>query len=99
MIIAIAGLVAGLIGLGFVFYLVAGGLASFAVSKGLPASYGAAIGNVLTLLLVVVMISATLMTIAERKWSALIQNRIGCNRIRVAGSALAGIPFFIADAV
>jgi NADH-quinone oxidoreductase subunit H len=99
MIIAIAGLVAGLIGLGFVFYLVAGGVASFAVSKGLPASYGAAIGNVVTLLLVVVMISATLMTIAERKWSALIQNRIGCNRIRVAGSALAGIPFFIADAV
>jgi NADH-quinone oxidoreductase subunit H len=99
MIIVLGALVVALIGLGFVFYVVAGGLAVVATRLGLPAQYGAAIGNVLMLLLVVVMISATLLTIAERKWSALIQNRIGANRIRVAGSALGGIPFFIADAV
>jgi NADH-quinone oxidoreductase subunit H len=62
-------------------------------------AYGAAIANLLTLLLVVVMISATLLSVAERKWSALIQNRIGANRIRVFGSALGGIPFVIADAL
>jgi NADH-quinone oxidoreductase subunit H len=37
--------------------------------------------------------------VAERKWAALIQNRIGANRIRVFGSALGGIPFLVADAL
>jgi NADH-quinone oxidoreductase subunit H len=50
-------------------------------------------------MLVVLMISASLLTVAERKWAALIQNRIGANRIRVFGSALGGIPFLIADAL
>jgi NADH-quinone oxidoreductase subunit H len=45
------------------------------------------------------MITGSLLSVAERKWSALIQNRIGANRIRVFGSALGGIPFLLADAV
>jgi NADH-quinone oxidoreductase subunit H len=100
MIIVLAALLAGLVGLAYAFYLAAGGLAwVFATQLGAPAEWGASVANLVTLLLVVVMISATLLTIAERKWSALIQNRIGCNRIRVFGSSLAGIPFFVADAV
>ena len=66
---------------------------------GLPPAFGAAVANLLTLMLVVLMISASLLTVAERKWSALMQDRIGANRIRVFGSALGGIPFLIADAL
>jgi NADH-quinone oxidoreductase subunit H len=62
-------------------------------------SYGVAVGNVLTLLMVVVMISGSLLTVAERKWSALLQNRIGANRITVAGNPLGGIPYLAADAL
>jgi NADH-quinone oxidoreductase subunit H len=51
------------------------------------------------MLLVVVMVPGSLLSVAERKWSALIQNRIGANRIRVGGSSLGGIPFLIADAL
>jgi NADH-quinone oxidoreductase subunit H len=61
--------------------------------------YGASIANVLTLMLTVMMISASLLTVAERKWSALMQNRIGANRIKVFGSAFGGIPFLLADAL
>jgi NADH-quinone oxidoreductase subunit H len=99
MIVVLAALLAGLVGLAWLFYLAAGGLAAGFARLGWPAQYGAAVANVVTLMLVAVMISGTLLTIAERKWSALIQNRVGCNRIRVFGSALGGIPFFIADAV
>jgi NADH-quinone oxidoreductase subunit H len=100
MIIVLGALLAGLVGLSYVFYLAAGGLAwVFATKLGAPPAWGAAVANLLTLLLVVVMISGTLLSVAERKWSALIQNRVGCNRIRVFGSALGGIPFVLADAV
>jgi NADH-quinone oxidoreductase subunit H len=51
------------------------------------------------MMLVVLMIPGSLLSVAERKWSALIQNRVGCNRIRVFGSALGGIPFLVADAL
>jgi NADH-quinone oxidoreductase subunit H len=99
MIVVLGALLAALVGLSWLFYLAAGGLAVLFARLGLPPQHGVAVANVLTLMLVVVMISATLLTIAERKWSALIQNRIGANRIRVFGSALGGIPFFIADAI
>jgi NADH-quinone oxidoreductase subunit H len=100
MIIALSVLLASLIGLSYLFYLAAGGLAwVFATKLGAPPAFGAAIANILTLMLVVMMISGSLLTVAERKWSALIQNRIGANRIRVFGSALGGIPFLLADAV
>jgi NADH-quinone oxidoreductase subunit H len=45
------------------------------------------------------MTSAALLTVAERKWSAMIQNRIGANRIKVFGFAWGGIPFLAADAI
>ncbi len=100
MIIALAALLAGLVALSYVFYLAAGGLAwVFATKLGAPPAWGAAIANLLTLMLVVLMLPGSLLSVAERKWSALIQNRVGCNRIRVFGSALGGIPFLLADAV
>jgi NADH-quinone oxidoreductase subunit H len=100
MVVLIGALLAGLAGLSALFYLAAGGLAYvFAEYLGAPPSFGAAIANVLTLMLVVMMVSGSLLTVAERKWSAMIQNRIGANRIRVMGSALGGIPFLAADAL
>src|SRR6266540_2436901 len=99
MIVILAALLAALVGLSAAFYLGAGALAVKFAGWGLPPQYGATIVNVVTLLLVVVMVPGSLLSVAERKWSALIQNRIGANRIRVFGSALGGIPFLIADAV
>jgi NADH-quinone oxidoreductase subunit H len=60
---------------------------------------GITIGNLVTLMLVVLMISGSLLTVAERKWSALLQNRIGANRITVGGHPLGGIPYLLADAL
>jgi NADH-quinone oxidoreductase subunit H len=37
--------------------------------------------------------------VAERKWSALLQNRTGANRIKVFGNPLGGIPYLAADAL
>lgn len=100
MVVFFGGLLIALAGLSALFYLAAGGLAYvFAEYLGAPPSFGAAIANVLTLMLVVMMISGSLLTVAERKWSAMIQNRIGANRIRVFGSALGGIPYLAADAL
>jgi NADH-quinone oxidoreductase subunit H len=99
MLILIGAVLAGLVALSGGFYLAAGGLASLFAALGAPAAYGAAIANVVTLMLVVMMISGSLLTVAERKWSALMQNRIGANRIKVLGTSLGGIPFLLADAL
>jgi NADH-quinone oxidoreductase subunit H len=100
MIALLAGSAVALAVLSWVNYLLAGWLAyAFARWFDVPPSYGAAVANVLTLMLGVVMTTAGLLTTAERKWSAMIQNRIGANRIRVFGSALGGIPFLLADAL
>ncbi len=100
MIVLIAVVLVGLAGLCAAFYLAAGGLGYvFVRTLGIPASYGAAIANVVTLMLVVMMVSASLLTVAERKWSAMMQNRIGANRIRIFGTALGGIPYLAADAL
>jgi NADH-quinone oxidoreductase subunit H len=48
------------------------------------------VANVVLLMLVIVMTTAAALSVAERKWSALIQNRIGPNRIRVFGNPLGG---------
>jgi NADH-quinone oxidoreductase subunit H len=80
-------------------YRAAGGLAAVFAAQGWPPEYGAAISNVVFILLVVQMITASALTIGERKWSAMIQNRIGPNRIRVFGSSLGGMPFLLADAL
>jgi NADH-quinone oxidoreductase subunit H len=100
MCITFAVLGAVFVALGGAFYKAAAGLAwVFAEHLGLPAEWGAGIANVLTLMFVVLMVSASLLSVAERKWSALIQNRIGANRITVFGNPLGGIPFLLADAV
>ena len=99
MIVVLAALLVTLVVASWAFYLAAGWLAVGFAWLGLPPSFGATIANVVTLMLVVLMLTAGLLTVAERKWSALIQNRVGANRIRVFGSALGGIPFFVADAL
>src|SRR6202022_2121311 len=60
------------------------------------------IGNIVALILVLVMVTATLLTMADRKWSALMQDRVGPNRARLnvpglRDKALAGLPHILAD--
>jgi NADH-quinone oxidoreductase subunit H len=63
---------------------------------------GSHLTNILFLVLGFVMIIATLLTLAERKWSAMMQDRIGPNRARIGlpvlkNMPLAGIPHIAAD--
>jgi NADH-quinone oxidoreductase subunit H len=112
MSLTLALLVGFLIVLSWAFYWVAGGLGIFfnwlSIQFGWnpegtisPFAFhaGVSVGNVLTLMMVVLMISGSLLTVAERKWSALMQNRIGANRITVAGNPLGGLPYLLADAL
>ncbi|HTP24528.1 MAG TPA: complex I subunit 1 family protein [Anaeromyxobacteraceae bacterium] len=64
---------------------------------GAPPTVGAGIANVVLLMGGVVMTTAAALTIGERKWSAMIQNRIGPNRIRLFGQSVGGIFFLLAD--
>jgi NADH-quinone oxidoreductase subunit H len=88
-----------LVGLCYAVYRGAGAAADGFASLGWPPSYGAALVNVVFVLLVFQMITASALTVGERKWSAMIQNRVGPNRIRVFGLTLGGMPFLIADAL
>lgn len=55
--------------------------------------------NVLILMLMMVMVIATLLTMAERKWSAWFQDRVGPNRARLPfiNSPLGGLPHIATD--
>src|SRR5512137_2793147 len=112
MSLTLALLVGFLIVLSWAFYWAAGGLGILCNWASIQLGWnpegtispfafhvGATLGNVLTLMMVVLMISGSLLTVAERKWSALLQNRIGANRITVAGNPLGGIPYLLADAL
>ena len=82
-----------------VVYFAVAAVEAFATSHGAPPTYGAAIANVVILMVGIVMTTGAALTVAERKWSAMIQNRIGPNRIRVLGSSAGGIFFLAADAL
>ncbi|XXF75757.1 NADH-quinone oxidoreductase subunit H [Myxococcaceae bacterium GXIMD 01537] len=94
---------------GLIVALFAGGMAATYAVGGLAEQYlfaGASrLTNIVFLLLVFVMIIATMLTLAERKWSALMQDRIGPNRARFSiipglkDAPLAGLPHVITDAL
>jgi NADH-quinone oxidoreductase subunit H len=70
----------------------------FSVSWGLSQ----AIGTIVSLILILVMITATLLTMGDRKWSALMQDRVGPNRARLPipglrDKPLKGLPHILAD--
>jgi NADH-quinone oxidoreductase subunit H len=89
--------------------LILGGIASLAAAAYLVGylaekvfTGGSHLTNILFLVLGFVMIIATLLTLAERKWSAMMQDRIGPNRARIGlpvlkNMPLAGIPHIAAD--
>src|ERR1700687_6449301 len=77
--------------LGMVVVVIAGGMATaYFLARGAEhlCPGAGSLTNILILMLVFVMGIATLLTMAERKWSAMIQDRIGPNRARVGPSGL-----------
>ena len=75
------------------------------VGDQIPLDWGLspALGTIFALMLVLVMITATLLTMADRKWSALMQDRVGPNRARLSiipglkDRPLHGLPHILAD--
>jgi NADH-quinone oxidoreductase subunit H len=98
--LVIGAVLVGLVGLFYAFYALAALGAKGAVALGFPGFFGSAIVNAVTLMAVTLMTVAALLTVAERKWSAAMQDRIGANRILVGGKfALGGVPYLLADAL
>jgi NADH-quinone oxidoreductase subunit H len=93
---------------GLILFLLAGGvITAYALGAFVETHLFAGasrLTNMIVLMLVFVMIIATLLTLAERKWSALMQDRIGPNRARIGlpglkNQSLAGLPFVLADSL
>ncbi len=98
--LVIGAVLVGLVGLFAAFYALAALAAKGAVALGFPAFFGSAVANAVTLMAVTLMTLAALLTVAERKWSAAMQDRIGANRILVLGKfPLGGVPYLLADAL
>ena len=98
--LVIGAVLLGLVGLFWAFYALAALGAKGAVALGLPGFWGSSVVNAVTLMLVTLMTVAALLTVAERKWSAAMQDRVGANRILVLGKfPLGGVPYLLADAL
>lgn len=75
------------------------------IGDQIPLNWGISqpLGTIVSLVLILVMITATLLTMADRKWSALMQDRVGPNRARFSiipglkNMPLKGIPHIVAD--
>jgi NADH-quinone oxidoreductase subunit H len=95
------------IGVGSIVGAIFGGVVTAYWAAGAAEKWGfqgaSGLTNMVFLMLVFVMVIATLLTLAERKWSALMQDRVGPNRARLAiipglkNAELAGIPHIITD--
>lgn len=89
----------------FTFALIIGGMAGVSAAGYVLAKLGedhwfhgaGRLANILILMLVFVMVIATLLTLAERKWSAFIQDRVGPNRATIFGRPLGGLGHILAD--
>jgi NADH-quinone oxidoreductase subunit H len=94
---AVIGFIVGLIfGISALAYGLGGLLETW------PGSGWSWVSNLVILVLVFVMIIATVLTLAERKWSAMIQDRVGPNRARfplLQNRPLGGLPHIISDAL
>src|SRR5438270_2371498 len=105
-IVGWAAFAAALVGVSALLYVLVWAVMSlfelFGASGRVVASVGQGIGNIVALILVLIMVTATLLTMAERKWSALMQDRVGPNRARLpipglSDRPLKGIPHIMAD--